>query len=142
MVLAVVEGDVVIMLVIASVLVIVVAAIVVKWVVVVVWVVVLVSAEVLNGLVLCVVVVMVVATVVMVDGLNVLLMFLNILGLMFRPENVFSSSSEESCSCMVFLWLIVIGISVDMLYDDSSGPVLGGLMFVMEFVIGKYRPKL
>ena len=54
MVLAVVEGDVVIMLVIASVLVIVVAAIVVKWVVVVVWVVVLVSAEVLNGLVLCV----------------------------------------------------------------------------------------
>ena len=96
----------------------------------------------LNGLVLCVVVVMVVATVVMVDGLNVLLMFLNILGLMFRPENVFSSSSEESCSCLVFLWLIVIGISIDMLYDDSSGPVLGGLMFVMEFVIGKYRPNL
>ena len=37
---------------------------------------------------MCVVVVMVVATVVMVDGLNVLLMFLNILGLMFRPENL------------------------------------------------------
>ena len=93
-----------------------------------------------DGLIWCVAVVLVIALVVIVDGLNVLLTFLNIMALRFGSgaENVFSSNSTG----MVFPWLVMIRISDVMLLDDSSGPVLGGLLFVIECILVKQRPTL
>ena len=81
-------------------------------------------------LIWCVAVVLVIALVVIVDGLNVLLTFLNIMALRFESgaENVPSSNSTG----MVFPWLVMIRISDVMLLDDSSGPFLGGLCLLLN----------
>ena len=87
-----------------------------------------------DGVVSCVVVI-VVRDVLTDLGLNVLLMFLTIRGILFGPgaEKLFLSSSTNFECWMMFSCWAVMGSSVVMWLDDLSVPVLGGWLVGAEF---------